>query len=232
MGTIWRQTRGVVAAGPFAGMHYIRSWGGSHFTQKVLGTYEKELWAIVDDICGRDYDVIVDIGAAEGYYACGLAFRSRGARIAAFEAQEQLHPALRRIASENGLADRIALLGRCDRVSLKSVLAGHRRAIVVCDVDGFEYDLLDPGEIPSLLGADLLVEVHDGIRPGVTEAIASRFAANHAVTHVAQRERTLEDLPGSISMDHALAVNAMDEGRGDGNDWLWLEAKPRAASEH
>ncbi len=188
------------------------------------------MWAIVEDICGRDYDAVLDIGAAEGYYACGLAFRLRRAKVIAFEAQQQLHPVLYGIASSNGLVDRLSLHGPCDRVSLNLAIAGHRRVLVVCDVDGFEYDLIDPAEIPSLLRADLLIEVHDGIRPGVTEAIRSRFAATHVITHVVQRQRTPPDLPRSISMDEALAVNAMDEGRGDGNDWLWLEVKHSAGA--
>jgi hypothetical protein len=36
-------------------MQYISTWGADHFTQKLLGTYERELAAILEEICSRDY---------------------------------------------------------------------------------------------------------------------------------------------------------------------------------
>ena len=66
---------GRVASGPFAGMRHGDIAVGSVLTVKLLGTYEKELWPIIDQIIATAYPLIIDIGAAEGYYAVGLAMR-------------------------------------------------------------------------------------------------------------------------------------------------------------
>jgi hypothetical protein len=219
------QTNNVVASGPFAGMKYIPSWGHTHFTQKLLGTYEKELAGIVEEICERRYQLVIDVGAAEGYYACGLMRRMPDARMKAFELQEQLHPALRRIAAENALERRLELFGACTQEALRRELDDSERCLVVCDVDGVEIELLDPAVVPQLLKADLLVEVHDGIRPNVSGILTDRFRSTHVVEFIAQVPRGLDDLPAAIRLDPELALKSMDEGRGAENDWLWMRSK-------
>src|SRR6478672_6897407 len=66
----------VVQHGPFKGMKYpgVNSVG-SALIPKLLGSYERELHPLIDSICAGQYDQVVDIGCAEGYYAVGLAMR-------------------------------------------------------------------------------------------------------------------------------------------------------------
>ena len=89
---LWEQLGGIVAGGPFQGLRYIRESVGSAWAPKMLGTYEKELWPVVDVLIRRRPRWIVDVGAAEGYYAVGLAMRLGAAQVVAFEADEGSHP--------------------------------------------------------------------------------------------------------------------------------------------
>ena len=219
------QTGNVIASGPFAGMKYVASWGDTHFTNRLLGTYEKEVAGIVEGICQRGYQLVVDVGAADGYYACGLMWRMPAARMKAFEMQVRLHPLLREIAAKNGLEERLELFGVCTVETLRRELDTSGRCLVVCDVDGVEIDLLDPALVPQLIKADLLVEVHDRIRPNVSKALTERFQPTHSVEFVVQVPRGLHDLPTSIRLDANLAVKVMNEGRGPDNDWLWMRSK-------
>lgn len=50
------------------------SWG-NHQVPYILGSYEEELHEVVEEIIARSPAVVVDIGAAEGYYAIGFARR-------------------------------------------------------------------------------------------------------------------------------------------------------------
>ena len=69
-----RATRGrIVLSGPFAGMKYVNQSVGSMWFPKVLGTYELELASIIRGFCLARPPSVVDIGAAEGYYAVGVA---------------------------------------------------------------------------------------------------------------------------------------------------------------
>src|SRR5437016_6027102 len=80
-----RRTNSTVIAGPFAGMKYIGSSVASAHIPKLLGTYEREIAGIVEEICWRKPAVLIDVGAAEGYYAVGFAMRLPDSRIIAFE---------------------------------------------------------------------------------------------------------------------------------------------------
>jgi hypothetical protein len=205
-------------------MRYVPSLRNTHFTHKLLGTYEKELTGIVEEICTHSYRTIIDVGAAEGYYACGLTRRMAGIRMIAFELHDGWHATLRQIAADNGVAERLKLLGACTVEGLRRELAdGH--ALVICDIDGAEFDLLDPALVPELLQADLLVEVHDGIRPNVSRVLSDRFRPTHTVRFIEQTPRKLDDLPPEIRLEPNLALKAMDECRGAGNDWLWMRKK-------
>ena len=75
--------KNTVAAGPFAGMRYAGLPSGSTAGPKLLGSYESEIAAWIEGLCGARLDTIVDVGCAEGYYAVGMAMRCPAARVLA-----------------------------------------------------------------------------------------------------------------------------------------------------
>lgn len=70
---LWELCGGVILSGPFKGLMYPRESVGSAWAPKLLGTYESELSPTIERIVSGGYRSVVDIGAAEGYYAVGLA---------------------------------------------------------------------------------------------------------------------------------------------------------------
>ncbi len=115
-------THDRVRLGPFAGMRYIDHSIGSAYLPKLLGTYERELGMVIEEICSCRPGLIVDVGAAEGYYAVGLALRNPRARVVAFESQPVGRTALCKMAALNGVAAQVEIHGRCDSFQLETVL--------------------------------------------------------------------------------------------------------------
>src|SRR6516164_10354166 len=62
----------VVRSGPFEGLKYIKYSSGSPFLPKLLGNYEAVIGDWISDAIGKQYDVIIDLGCAEGYYVVGF----------------------------------------------------------------------------------------------------------------------------------------------------------------
>jgi tRNA G46 methylase TrmB len=125
-----------IVSGPFRGMRYNLVACGSAHSAKLLGTYEKELHAIIDEILAERFEEIIDIGAAEGYYAVGLALSSPSPRrVIAFEAQEQGRQLLQELAAGNSLKN-VDIRGACDVMGLEQALAGGRPKLIICDVEG------------------------------------------------------------------------------------------------
>lgn len=216
----------VVVSGPFSGMKYLESVAGTVPTQKLLGTYEKELWAIVEDVCQRGYSTVIDIGAAEGYYVVGLARRLTDARVVAFEANPSLHPELARLAAMNGVPDRVVIGDLCTAEKLRTAIPETGRCLVVCDIEGAEQEVLDPETVGKLREVDVLVEVHDHLVAGVGDVLKSRFAGSHEIVNVPSVPRTTDDCPDGVVLSNAeLTLSAMDESRHPGSRWFWMVRK-------
>ena len=216
-----------VAGGPFAGMNYGPSSFGSAYIPKILGIYERELTPCIESSCAVRPDLIVDVGAAEGYYAVGLARRNPQARVIAFEAESRGREFLSDMVHRNDLAGRVEIRGLAEPHDLQAALAGAARPLVVCDVEGHEDSLLDPGAVTALLGATILVELHDFIKRGLGEEIEQRFAASHRVTRIWQEGRSGAEFPYPTMFTRLLPQRYLDwsvsEWRPERMSWLWME---------
>ena len=225
---LWGATGGMVASGPFKGMSYIRESAGSQWAPKLLGTYEMELAPIMEAIIARPPVRVVDIGAAEGYYAVGLAWRIPSTLVIAFEAQETARKLLEDVATANGVADHIEVRGHCSPEWLNDSLQGGTGTLVICDVEGAELQLLDPVKSPDLSYADVLVEAHPWGHERMAEMLRQRFRLTHSVREIHARPRDARDLPAlGQPLPPANAVACMDEMRPCAMTWLWMTARER-----
>lgn len=228
---ICRWSRLKVMRGPFAGMSYQAAECGSALLPKLLGTYEQEIVPIFDRIRELRPDVIIDVGAAEGYYAVGCAYSGLAPRIIAFEAEERAHELIRALQTLNGVSrDRIEIRGSCTLTVLGSCL-DRDRCVVIMDVEGYEALLLDPLRLPRLRQATILVETHDFILPGITKEIAERMRPTHDVETIRAMERKVCDLSCDDRIFRLLPrryqLGALSEYRPAGMKWLWLTPKIR-----
>lgn len=220
-----------VRGGPFAGMRYVDESVGSAYLPKLLGIYERELNGCIEQACALSFPLIVDIGAAEGYYAVGMALRNPTAHVVAFETEEAGRAAVQRMARLNSVDSRIDIHGECGPETLHVALFGAPRSLVICDVEGNEEALLDLDALPALAHAYLLVEVHEFIHRGITERIIQRFALTHDIQHIWQESRSRRDFPyctpGTWLMSARHLAWAVSEWRPERMAWLWMEPKVR-----
>lgn len=216
-------TGGIVQRGPFAGMHYPAAVAaGSVLAPKLLGTYELEIHSWLEAAIGRAPRHVVNLGAGEGYYAVGLALRLPLALIDAFEADPAARDLCVAMADANGVADRISMRARCGVDELRAALPSP--ALVLCDIEGAELELLDPDRVPALRACEIIVEIHGGRSMG--ERIRSRFRDTHEAESVRFGHRSRRDAAGVVRMGRRDLVLAVDERRRRGRDWIHL--LPRA----
>ena len=206
VGPIARSLGFRVQAGPFAGLLFpeeiIRADIESPILPKLVGSYELECQRFVEEICGRIYDQVINIGAGEGYYAVGVARRIPGARVIAFESHERSRELCAVLARLNGVEARVEVRGICDRGSLNASLHpdSRTRTIIICDCEGGELDLLQPDLIPGLRLVDLLIELHESAHPDISTIVPARFAATHRLEIVESTERDPDVYPALASL--------------------------------
>ena len=169
-----------ILAGPFQGMHYGSTKAlCSALYPKLLGTYEHELAGVFEAALGRNHPLVVDVGAADGYYAVGFAFRQAGTRVIAYDQDPRARAELAKLAELNGVAARFEIRGRCEPAELARL--GEPSGLMIVDCEGFEDMALSPENIAALSGWEFIIETHDGFVPGVTKLLVERFQATHRV---------------------------------------------------
>lgn len=214
----------VVRDGVFAGMQYALFPPGHHVAAKILGTYEREIAPFLRDAMGRSYDVIVNIGSAEGYYAVGLARHFAAAKVYAFDIQEREQAFCARLAALNAVADRVEVRGLCDHATLKSILS--EKSLILIDCEGCEHDLLDPQHVPALLRTDMIVEIHDfGGSTRIMDATQSRFAASHHVQIAQSEPRDPAQIPALSAVRDTRIRHAAVLERDAPQRWCYLRAR-------
>jgi len=226
---ILRVTGNKVFSGPFKGMKLLSSKNIP--TKYLLGTYESELTSTIEELCTKSFDVIVDVGAAFGYYAIGFALRNPQSRIVAFEAKRIYHPLIRQAAQINNIEDRVDIQGLCEISSLSSSIFNSKRCLVLMDCEGGENILLDPFKIPGLKECYILVELHRITGVEITEIISKRFEDTHKITKILTKARTVADFP--IKFEHPFLIRwfegsvleSMNEHRHNSIGWFYLQPK-------
>jgi hypothetical protein len=186
-----------------------------------MGTYEMELSHIIEGL-DRSYDCVIDIGAAEGYYAVGLAMRLR-IPVYAFETDRRERALLRDMALLNSVDDLVNARAFCNRRDLKTI--GGRRALILSDCEGYEQTLFDSDTIRTLVCADLIIELHGA---QTKELLMARFEGTHRLTVFDACERDAQRFP-ELAFLADRASRAISEERPP-QSWLWCQSRRAAAT--
>jgi hypothetical protein len=225
----WAESDGKVRAGPFAGMLYGQGSFGSCYIPKVLGIYERECYDAIEWACALKPAIIVDVGAAEGYYAVGLCRRNPQASVIAFEMEEQGRKLLQELVTLNGCQGRLQIRGTCDPAALNAALGDASPSLVVCDCEGNENTILNPEAVPALRRAMIFVELHDVFEPGTGDRLKSWFASSHEIQEIWSQPRDPSEYPYQSLYTRLLPKRyrrwAVDEWRPGAMSWLWMRPK-------
>jgi hypothetical protein len=205
----------------------------SALTPKLLGIYERELHNCLEEAIAFPFQTVLDIGAAEGYYAVGLAMRMRDARVIAFEMEPSARELLTRMVELNGVESRVAIKELCTSRDLAATLKTSGMTLVVCDAEGGEALLLDPIRVPELEVCHILVELHDYLVSGVSEEIRDRFSMTHSITQIWQEKRDRSEFPYRTLYTRIIPSSvepALSEYRPAKMAWYWM--RPYKAGTH
>jgi hypothetical protein len=207
-----------VLRGPFAGLRYPPRRIAS--VPKRIGAYELELHPWLDAALALPPARFVDIGAADGFYAVGVA--RRGIPTEAFEIARSARAEIRALAQLNRVE--LTVRGRATAALLERL--DFRDALVLCDCEGAEVDLLVPPVVARLATATVIVEVHESSRPGAGALLRERFAATHAIDVIEPAERDAAAFPELAALDPATGRIAITEGRTGATPWYRMSPRP------
>ncbi len=218
----------TVRNGYFKGMNYPRfqSYGSAIFP-KLLGSYEKELTEVIKKILSKEYQNIIDVGCAEGYYAVGFAMNTK-AKIYAYDINDDARTFCLEMAKLNKVDELITLKSLCDENVLRT-FDFEDQNLIISDCEGFEQKLFTTNNIANLKKCDLLIEIHDNVDITISQYIMSLFQSSHNIQII----RSLDDLEKIKSYEYkeleGLNFNEkkhiLSEGRPNIMEWYWITSK-------
>lgn len=216
--------RSEVLAGPFKGIVYPEAASfGSALYPKLLGVYESELFPTFEALRGNDYEAIIDIGFAEGYYLTGLGRLFGQARLLGVDISAEAHRLCTGLLRRNSIdLQRVQLSYDTQPATLQPLLA--RRALAVVDCEGFEAELFTPDGVAQWRRADLVIECHDFLRPSITHTLVRLLEATHDISVVptlspAGKLRQTPAAAREIFCDAEL-LRLVSEGRPAPMEWI------------
>ncbi len=203
-------------------------WGST--APFLAGCYEAELRSAIEAIIASGPARVVDVGAAEGYYAVGIALRLPQAMVYAFDIDRNAHEVCHEVALLNGVSERVVIREACTHEGLAE-LVGPGCAMIV-DCEGYESELLNPAVVQGLTSTLILVELHDFVDPTISKQIRTRFAQSHDIEVFQATTRTLGTVPAVATLsveDQKVAVDELRPAKPYPMEWMLLT--PRATDE-
>jgi hypothetical protein len=201
---------------------------GSVLDAKIIGTYELELQKAVAHFIERKPRIAYVIGAAEGYYAVGLARSCRPIVVYAWEADSGAQSLLATTALENGVAKEVRIRGRCTPQELLECATEAYPDLIICDIEGAEIELFTDEVIAALNKSSFIIETHRRLE---NKVFAERFSKSFDMNFIysTQRKNSAWPLPRWIPCAEEFKEQIMDEGRilSGTSETPWIVATPR-----
>jgi len=151
-----------VAYGRFKGLKIRKDvwWGRYSLSSKILGVYEEHVLDALFDLQPSVNGPFVDIGAADGYFAIGAVVSGLCDTVYAYEISEKGRERLASNAAANGCAGKVRIEAEANFESLSALMKKHEQALLLIDIEGCEFDLLDERMLDLLKSCSLIVELH------------------------------------------------------------------------
>lgn len=188
----------------------------------LSGSVEQDISPWVLQAIHTDYDVIINIGAGEGYYALGFAKNCPRAEVIAYEMLDGVRHQLYKNMLLNKLTN-VSIRGLCTSEELNAVLGGFKgkKILLFVDIEGAEYEIFRKVEFERTNHCDMIVELHDFVHSDITSAMYRSYCVTHTIETIAQGARNphIKELDG---IPEFLKFALMNEYRPVRMKWMRL----------
>jgi hypothetical protein len=205
-------------------------WGKHDIGNKLLGQYEYHVVQQLVEL-SQTYDCLIDIGAADGYFAVGAAKAGLFSKIVCFEIGEEGRRIIRNTAQLNEVADRVIVNGIATEESLGQVIEACGPAAILCDIEGAEFDLLTEKLLNMTRDCTFIVELHDNMGSKYNNQrteLLERAQKNFDVAYLVRSNPPVHSFQELNDMPDDSRLLIFSESRPVNMDWLLLTPKAMA----
>tara|TARA_S200000501_G_scaffold364459_1_gene396687 strand:+ start:72 stop:887 length:816 start_codon:yes stop_codon:yes gene_type:complete len=214
-----------VAGGPFKGL--IIDDSHRRKLNILLGNFESDVQAILFEKAKSGFHrTFINIGGADGFYALGLLKTGFFSNVIVYETIKKYRDNIIRNEKNNNLTG-LQVFGHCDQEELNLIIKKHKNPLILCDIEGGEFELFSKDIISQLSKSTLIIEIHLFNDSDVNKykELKNQFANTHLIREIDQRyiqTKELETLKHLKDLDILMLLNENRRIRG-----LWLLLEPK-----
>ena len=219
-----------VAYGTFKGMKLSKNtyWSKNDIITHILGVYEKHVLKKIIEFSKKGNYPFIDIGAADGYFAIGMAFSETFKKIYAFEIDEEGRRSLNRNIENNLCKDKVVVDIEANFETLKEIVDKNKSAVILIDIEGSEFDLLDDNLLQLLSNCYIVCELHPTLSANGFEKqnmLINNAKAFFDVSMIQRESYSPNKFSELNEFTDEERLIAFGEGRENNMNWLILEPK-------
>jgi len=216
----------TVQEGPFKGMIISEDqfWGPGDKASKILGLYEKEIQDLINQIQEKNnFPTFIDIGGADGFFAVGSVKNNLFKNCEVFEISKRGRLAIEKSAIKNNVNDQISIKGEANEKILSSI-ENINNSVILCDIEGSEYDLFSENLIKNMHPSNVIIEIHNNSNISLNE-FEDKFKNFFSITKIAQEPRSLKSFGELKNFNDNNRALLASEGRSGVPEWWHLTPK-------
>ena len=216
----------TVQQGPFKGMvmNEDQFWGQGDSSSKILGLYEKEIQDLIVSIQkDKKYSTFVDIGGADGFFAIGSLVNNLFKKCEVFEISKKGRISIQKNSKQNNVYDSIRIHDKASKASLTKI-DNINNSLILCDIEGGEYELFDEKLIKKIYPSDIIIEIHKNKENSLVN-FEKRFTKIYSITKITQEPRSLKNFKELENINDNNRALITSEGRSCVQEWWHLSPK-------
>ena len=204
--------------------------GSSDLASMTFGEYERQVIDHLHEL--EHFDFLIDLGASWGYYAVGLQVSGLVAQnsVIAFEMNPLIQHELQETAKSNKV--RLEIRGEASSTEVSDLIQSLdvERGLLICDIEGAEYEIFSGPLLVAALDWYLVIELHDESK---NTELLNTLSRSHRVSVLENSQVQISSnavgevtrLLPEISRDYLVAALLMDGRR---IPQKWAVCKPIA----
>ena len=206
-------------------MNHEISWGQGDIASKIYGFYENKIQQKLKDI---NNPILIDIGAADGFFAIG-SLKSKICEFCyAFEETKKSRENLSKTAKINNVQKKLSIIGKVTKDNFFTLLPSKinfSEVTILCDIEGGEFDFFSDEILATIRCSNIIIEIHKNHNKNLEIDLLERVKKYFDVSIIIDNDKNFE----SVSELHAL--NDIDrnlicsEGRSYIGKWWHLSPK-------
>jgi mannosyltransferase OCH1-like enzyme len=214
-----------VQHGLFKGMKYASPKAlGSSLMPKLLGSYEDILHPFLFEQSKKKFELIINIGCGEGFYAVGLALLFNDTKVLAYDINDMAEEFIKNNTLINNVENRVQFKNDYFDVN-ESLIALPRRTFIFCDIEGGELSLFSKENIIKFSDSDLIIELHDFIDFNIKPYIIALFKDSHSIEILKEKQNyDFKNYDFLYKTPISNALKIIDENRPERMEWVILKS--------